>query len=184
MHDGATLDVEAFDRTNSAKIADGKLMTLDNTIDVTTGTVKLRAQFDNKDNALFPNQFVNVSLRVNTLPNQVIIPSSAVRRGAPNGVASTFVYVVNADGTVSVRPVVLGVVDGEREAVTSGLKAGEIVVTEGADRLRDGAQVQLPNAAPPPARATPPQGKPATPGAQGQRRRGNGQGSGRPPPSS
>jgi multidrug efflux system membrane fusion protein len=183
MHDGATLDVEAFDRANSAKIAAGKLMTLDNTIDVTTGTVKLRAQFDNNDNALFPNQFVNISLRVNTLPKQVVMPSSAVRRGAPNGVASTFVYAVNADGTVTVRPVVLGVVDAERVAVTAGLKAGEIVVTEGADRLRDGAPVQLPNTAASPPGAAAAQGKPATPGAQGRKRRGNGAGSGPPPPS-
>jgi multidrug efflux system membrane fusion protein len=185
LHDGATLSVEAFDRTISAKIAEGKLTTLDNTIDVTTGTVKLRAQFSNEDNTLFPNQFVNISLRVNTLLNQVIMPSSAERRGAPNGIASTFVYVVNADATVSVRPVVLGVVSGERVAVTSGLKPGEVVVTEGADRLRDGATVLLPNAATSPALASPaaPQGKPA-PGAQGPRRRGSGTGSGRPPPSS
>jgi len=161
------------------------LMTLDNTIDATTGTVKLRAQFDNRDNALFPNQFVNVSLLVNTLPKQVVIPSSAVRRGAPNGVASTFVYLVNADGTVSVRPVVLGVVDGEREAVTAGLKPGDIVVTEGADRLRDGAQVQLPKGAPSraaaPQGAAPPHGEPGAPAPSGTRRRGTG--GGRPPPS-
>lgn len=146
LHDGATLSAEAYDRTNSTKIADGKLLTADNTIDVTTGTVKLRAQFDNQDNALFPNQFVNIQLLQEVLANQVIIPNSAVRRGAPNGVASTFVYAVNGDNTVSVRPVTLGVVDGERVAVTAGLKAGEMVVTEGGDRLRDGAPIILPRA--------------------------------------
>jgi multidrug efflux system membrane fusion protein len=138
------MPVEAYDRTNSSKLADGKLLTVDNQIDVTTGTVKLRAQFDNADGLLFPNQFVNIQLLQERLPNQIIMPSAAVRRGAPNGVVSTFVYVVNSDRTVAVRPVTLGVADGERVAVAKGLKAGEIVVTEGGDRLRDGAQVQLP----------------------------------------
>jgi multidrug efflux system membrane fusion protein len=158
LHDGAAMTVEALDRTNSTKIADGKLLTVDNSIDVTTGTVKLRAEFANTDNSLFPNQF-----------DQDIMPNSAVRRGAPNGVASTFVYVVNADRTVAVRPVTLGVVDGERVAVTSGLKVGEVVVTEGGDRLRDGAEVLLPAATPAPAAARPP-GRPGAPAAIGARR--------------
>ena len=149
LRDGATLPVEAYDRNNSAKLADGKLLTLDNEIDTTTGTVKLRAQFDNADLALFPNQFVNIQLLQDTLQHQIVIPNSAVRRGAPNGVMTTFVYVVNPDHTVTVRPVTLGVVDGERVAVSAGLDAGEIVVTEGGDRLRDGAQVMLPQAAAP-----------------------------------
>ena len=147
LRDGATLTVEAYDRTNSAKLAEGKLLTLDNAIDTTTGTVKLRAQFDNADLALFPNQFVNIQLLQDLLQHQIVIPNSAVRRGAPNGVITTFVYVVNSDHTVTVRPVTLGVVDGERVAVSSGLNAGEIVVTEGGDRLRGGAQVLLPQAA-------------------------------------
>lgn len=181
---GATLTVEAFDRTNATKIADGKLLTADNSIDVTTGTIKLRAQFDNTDSALFPNQFVNIQLLQDVLKDQVIMPNAAVRRGSPNGVATTFVYVVNADSTVSVRPVTLGVVDGENVAVTAGLKPGEVVVTEGGDRLRDGAQVQLPAAAAgaTPARGTPPGAaptdKPGAPGAQGTRR---GKGRGKPP---
>jgi membrane fusion protein, multidrug efflux system len=108
------------------------------------------------------------------------MPNAAVRRGAPNGVATTFVYVVKADSSVSVRPVTLGVVDGENVAVTAGLKAGEVVVTEGGDRLRDGAQVQLPNAASAPAAGAPPAGKPAAPGTPGTRR---GKGRGKPPPS-
>jgi membrane fusion protein, multidrug efflux system len=180
---GAALTVEAFDRANATKIADGKLLTADNSIDVTTGTIKLRAQFDNTDSALFPNQFVNIQLLQDVLKDQIIMPNAAVRRGAPNGVATTFVYVVNADHTVSVRPVTLGVVDGENVAVTAGLKPGEIVVTEGGDRLRDGAPVQLPaSAAPPQAGAAPegvaPPAKSGAPGAPGARR---GKGRGKPP---
>lgn len=154
---GATLKVEAYDRSNAVKLADGTLSTVDNQIDTTTGTVKLRAQFDNADGALFPNQFVNVELLLDLLQNQLIMPNSAVRRGAPNGVVTTFVYLVNADNTVSVRPVTLGVVDGERVAVSAGLAAGDLVVTEGGDRLREGAAVLLPSAAPnAPASASPP----------------------------
>jgi multidrug efflux system membrane fusion protein len=156
VRQGVTLTVQAYDRANAVKLADGKLSTVDNEIDTTTGTVKLRALFDNADGALFPNQFVNVLLLQDLLKHQLIIPNSAVRRGAPNGVVTTFVYLVNADRTVSVRPVTLGVVDGERVAVAAGLAAGDLVVTEGGDRLREGAQVQLPDAPPlaPPAAPT------------------------------
>jgi membrane fusion protein, multidrug efflux system len=181
---GATLNVGAFDRTNATKIADGKLLTADNSIDVTTGTIKLRAQFDNADSALFPNQFVNTQLLVDVLHDQVVMPNAAVRRGAPNGVATTFVYVVNADRTVSVRPVTLGVVDGEKVAVTAGLKPGEVVVTEGGDRLREGAQVTLPSSAPVAApgagSGTAQPGKPGAPGTPGARR---GRSRGKPPQS-
>jgi multidrug efflux system membrane fusion protein len=145
LHDGATLKVEAYDRTDRTKLAEGRLLTLDNSIDTTTGTIKLRALFPNTDGLLFPNQFVNVELLENTLLHQTIMPSAASHRGAPKGVLTDFVYVVNPDHTVAVRPVTLGVVDGERVAVTAGLAAGEIVVTEGADRLRDGASVELPD---------------------------------------
>jgi len=186
LHAGASLTVEAYDRTNATKIADGKLLTVDNSIDITTGTIKLRAVFDNADDSLFPNQFVNIQLLQDVLNDQIIMPNSAVRRGAPNGVPTTFVYVVNSDNTVAVRPVTLGVVDGERVAVTAGLKAGEVVVTEGGDRLRDGAQVQLPNSAPVPAHAAapaagaPPAGKPGAAAKPGGRR---GRGNGKPPQS-
>jgi membrane fusion protein, multidrug efflux system len=174
IHDGATLVAEAYDRTNSAKIADGKVLTVDNQIDLTTGTVKLRALFDNKDNLLFPNQFVNIQLLVEDLKNQVVMPNSAVHRGAPNGVTTTFVYLVNPDGTVSVKPVTLGVVDGEHVAVTAGLTPGNIVVTEGGDRLRDGATVQLPGTEPAPRTAGAP-GIPAGADANsGGQQRGNG----------
>lgn len=183
LRSGGALEVDAFDRTNSAKLAQGKLLTLDNQIDTTTGTVKLRALFDNADGALFPNQFVNVQLLQQVLAQQIIIPNSAVRRGSPNGVVTTFVYGVTPDSTVAVKPITLGVVDGERAAVTAGLAAGDVVVTEGGDRLRDGAQVLLPQAAhgaastgsaagpgsvPGSGRAS---GKNGAPGGQGQHRK-------------
>jgi len=144
IHDGATLTAEAWDRGNATKLADGKVLTMDNQIDTTTGTIKLRALFDNRDGQLFPNQFVNIQLLVNVLKDQTVMPNSAAHRGAPNGIASTFVYLVNPDSSVSVRPVTLGVVDGEQVSVLKGLSPGDIVVTEGGDRLRDGATVLLP----------------------------------------
>jgi multidrug efflux system membrane fusion protein len=153
MH-GGPLKVEAYDRTNSAKLAEGRLLTADNQIDTSTGTVKLRAEFVNADGSLFPNQFVNVELLLDLLENQVTIPVAAVHRGAPKGVTTDFVYVINADRTVSVRPVTLGTTDGDQVAVSAGLVAGERVVTEGGDRLRDGALVELPGA--PAAAASPP----------------------------
>lgn len=144
LRSGAELQVEAYDRSNANKLAVGKLVTVDNQIDVTTGTVKLRAQFDNQDGALFPNQFVNIQLLQDTLHDQTIMPAAAVHRGAPNGVNSTFVYRVKDDSTAAVVPVKLGVADGESVGVVSGLSVGDVVVTEGGDRLRDGAQVELP----------------------------------------
>jgi multidrug efflux system membrane fusion protein len=176
LRSGGSLEVDAFDRTNSAKLAQGKLLTLDNQIDITTGTVKLRALFDNADGALFPNQFVNVQLLQQVLAQQVIIPNSAVRRGAPNGVVTTFVYALTPDSTVAVKPITLGVVDGERAAITAGLAAGDVVVTEGGDRLRDGAEVLVPQASRtgPAGAATAPRpasGKSGAPGGQGQRRK-------------
>jgi multidrug efflux system membrane fusion protein len=146
VHAGVTLVVEATDKNDSTHLADGHLATTDNVIDTTTGTLKLRAQFDNDDSILFPGQFVNVDLIVTTLKDQMVIPAAAVRRGAPNGVQSAFVYLVKPDNTVTVRPVVLGIVDGETQAVKSGLERGDVVVTDGGDRLREGAQVQLPDA--------------------------------------
>lgn len=171
VHDGGSLNVTAFDKPDVTKLAEGKLLTVDNAIDVTTGTVKLRAMFNNTDGALFPNQFVNIQLLVDVLHDQVIMPNAAVRRGAPNGVASTFVYLVNANRSVSVRPVTLGVVDGEKVSVTAGLKPGEMVVTEGGDRLREGSQVALPDSvhAAAPANAAAQPGKPGAPAAPGTR---------------
>jgi len=149
LRDGTDLSVLAFDRTETTQLAAGKLLTADNQIDATTGTIKLRAQFDNKDGALFANQFVNVQLLLNVLHNQVIIPTAAVHHGTPNGVSTAFVYLVKSDNTVTVHPVSLGTSDGEHTVVVAGLTAGDIVVTEGGDRLREGAKILPPNAAPP-----------------------------------
>jgi multidrug efflux system membrane fusion protein len=136
---GATLPVTAFDRTGANEIARGKLDTVDNQIDPTTGTVKLRAIFDNEQETLFPNQFVNVKLLVNTLPDADIVPNSAIQRGAPG----TFVYLVKPDRTATVQKVKLGPSDGQRIAILSGLQPGDSVVIDGADRLRDGAKVTV-----------------------------------------
>jgi multidrug efflux system membrane fusion protein len=137
---GASLDVTALDRNQRTTLATGKLTTIDNQIDVTTGTFKLRAQFDNDDEALFPNQFVNIQLLVDVQRDSLVVPTSAIQRGAPG----TFVYTVQADATVKVQPVKLGPTAGERVAITSGLTAGDKVVIDGADKLRDGAKVTLP----------------------------------------
>src|SRR5215472_11731533 len=139
---GAVLAVTAYDRTGSTELAQGKLDTVDNQIDTTTGTVKLRAIFDNSQESLFPNQFVNIKLLVNTLHDADLVPNSAIQRGAPG----TFVYVVKPDHTVAVQKVKLGPTDGQRIAVLSGLQRGENVVVEGTDRLRDGAKVTLASA--------------------------------------
>jgi multidrug efflux system membrane fusion protein len=140
---GATLSADAFDRSQTTKLTSGKLATIDNVIDPTTGTVKLRAMFDNTDGKLFPNQFVNVRLLVDTLQHQTVIPMSAVQRGADG----TFVFVVSPDKTANQRTVKLGVQDGDKVAVLDGLKPGDTVVVDGADRLRDGAQVSVPGPA-------------------------------------
>jgi multidrug efflux system membrane fusion protein len=135
----ARLAVEAWDRGFRTKLASGELLTVDNVIDVTTGTVKLKAKFANGDFALFPNQFVNARMLLDTRKGVITIPSSALQRGSQG----SFVYVVKDDSTVSVRPVRLGATDGERVAVDSGVTAGERVVVDGMDRLREGARVQV-----------------------------------------
>jgi len=134
---GATLVVTAYDRANLRELATGKVLAVDNQIDTTTGTVKVRAQFDNTENTLFPNQFVNARLLVTTLKNVVTVPTPAIQRGAPGA----YVYVINADNTVSVRQITTGAVDGNITQVRSGLSAGERVVIDGTDRLRDGLKV-------------------------------------------
>ncbi len=139
---GASLQVTAFDRSGTIKIATGKLSTLDNQIDTSTGMLKLRALFDNDDEMLFPNQFVNIELLLDTDKDATIIPAAAVQRGAPG----TFVYLVKPDDTVSVQKVVLGPSDAEHVAVKSGLAPGDKVVVDGADKLRDGAKVRQPAA--------------------------------------
>jgi multidrug efflux system membrane fusion protein len=139
LHAGAPLQATAFDRTGTIKLDTGRLETIDNQIDTSTGTVKLRAVFDNPEQILFPNQFVNVQLLVNTLQGVTVIPTAAVQRGAPG----TFVYLVKPGDTVAAQPVTLGPSDDQHIAVTKGLEPGQIVVTDGADRLKDGAKVQL-----------------------------------------
>jgi multidrug efflux system membrane fusion protein len=136
---GAALPVVAYDRTGSTELAKGRLDTVDNQIDTTTGTVKLRAIFDNDEGTLFPNQFVNAKLFVNTLQNVVLVPNSAIQRGAPG----TFVYAVKPDETVAVEKVKVGPTDGQHIAILTGLEPGENVVIDGADRLREGAKITL-----------------------------------------
>ena len=139
LHAGKTLAVDALDRDGKINLAGGKLLTTDNQIDVTTGTVKLKAEFANTDERLFPNQFVNARLRVDTKHNAVLIPVAAIQRGTQG----TFVYVVGKDQAVSVRAVTLGPVSGETVAIEKGLEAGDQVVTDGADKLREGAKVEV-----------------------------------------
>lgn len=143
LHAGATLQVQAYDRTNSTLLATGSLTSVDNQINTTTGTVNMRATFPNDDETLFPNQFVNARLLVDTLHNVVRVPVPAIQLGAPG----TYVYVINQNDTVSVRPITIGATDGKETQVLSGLSAGERVVTDGTDRLRDGQKVTIP---PPP----------------------------------
>ena len=143
LRTGATLPVEAFDREDTKALAKGDLSTVDNQIDVATGTVKLKAKFANPGNRLFPNQFVNARLLVETLHGATLVPTAAIQRGTPG----TFVYVVNRDQTVSVRAVALGPSANAVVAVEKGLAPGERVVTDGADKLRQGEKVEVVSAA-------------------------------------
>ncbi|MBB5399234.1 MdtA/MuxA family multidrug efflux RND transporter periplasmic adaptor subunit [Paraburkholderia youngii] len=137
---GESLSATAYDRSNTHPLEVGSLKTMDNQIDTTTGTIKLRAIFENKDNGLFPNQFVNTRLLVDTIKDAVIVPTSAVL----NGSIGTFVYIVKPDDTVTVRQVKVGPVDGERTSIQSGLAVGERVVIDGSDRLREGSKITIP----------------------------------------
>jgi membrane fusion protein, multidrug efflux system len=142
VHAGAQLPVTAFDRANVTQLAVGQLAAVDTQVNTTTGTVMLRANFDNADEKLFPSQFVNVVMLLDTLKSVVRVPARAVQRGAPG----SYVYLVDAQNTVAVHPIKLGEQDGDFFAVTSGLSPGDVVVTDGADRLRDGAKVSIPTA--------------------------------------
>ncbi len=152
LNGGTKLQVTVFDRANIKQLAVGNVIAVDSQIDTTTGTVRVRAQFDNADNALFPNQFVNVQLLVKTLQSALTVPTAAIQRGSPgaspSGAMGTFVYLVNANSTVSVHQITVGptYVDphsGSMTTVDSGLSAGDKVVTDGADRLRDGLHVRV-----------------------------------------
>ncbi|EIF31667.1 RND family efflux transporter, MFP subunit [Burkholderia sp. Ch1-1] len=160
---GEKLSVTAYDRSNTTSLEGGMLETLDNQIDTTTGTVKLRAVFQNSKNLLFPNQFVNTRLLVDTIKDAVIVPTPAVL----NGSMGQFVYVVKPDNTVTVRPVKVGPVDGERTSIKSGLAVGERVVIDGSDRLKEGAKITIP--ADKPRGASGARGAAAASGASGTR---------------
>ncbi len=134
---GARLPVDAFNREQTKKLATGVLLTMDNQINVTSGTVQLRAEFPNKDHALFPNQFVNARLLVNTLQGATLVPTAAIQTG-PTG---AFVYLVTANQTVTVRQVQLGPSEADNTAINEGLSPGERVVVEGTERLREGSRV-------------------------------------------
>ena len=139
LQSGEKLPAEAWDREGRNRLASGTLLTVDNQIDPTTGTVKLKAQFANDDGALFPNQFVNVRLLVDTRRGLTVVPSAALQRGAQG----SYVYVVNADSSASLRVVKPGPAEGENTAIESGIAPGERVVVDGVDRLREGAKVEL-----------------------------------------
>jgi membrane fusion protein, multidrug efflux system len=152
---GAVLPATALDRSGANKLADGTLATFDSQIDQTTGTIKLRALFPNEQRTLYPNQFVNIRLLLDTHKDVTTMSTAGIQRGVPG----TFVYLINADSsTVSVRPVQLGVTDGDRVEVISGISPGDRVVIDGADKLRDGAKIVMrdtANANNPPANSPP-----------------------------
>jgi multidrug efflux system membrane fusion protein len=131
--------VDAYDRTLRNRLSTGELLAMDSQIDSSTGTVRLKAVFDNLDEALFPNQFVNARLLVDTRRSAVLVPAAAVQRGAQ----SLFVYVVRADETVEVRTVTLGPTEGDTTCIAEGLSAGEVVVTDGVDKLQQGTRVAV-----------------------------------------
>lgn len=136
---GETLAVEAWDRSEKLKLAEGELESVDNLIDTATGTVKLKARFANAEEMLFPNQFVNVRLRVKTLQNVTLMPSAALQFGA----SGTFAYVVDAEDKVQLTPISVGPSDGQRSVVEQGLTPGQRLVLEGTDRLRSGNKVEV-----------------------------------------
>jgi len=136
---GDRIPVEAYDRAQKEKLGSGRLLTADNQIDTATGTIKLKAEFPNTDGMLFANQFVNVRMPVETRPNATLVPTAAIQRG----VQGTFVYVVKDDKTVSVAQVQVGSTQGEVTQIESGVAAGAMVVVDGADRLREGAKVEV-----------------------------------------
>jgi multidrug efflux system membrane fusion protein len=136
---GARLPVDAYNREQTKKIATGHLLTIDNQIDLNSGTLRFRAEFDNKDHLLFPNQFVNARLLLDTKRGATVVPAAAIQR-SPQG---TFVYLVKEDQTVTVRQVKLGPSEGDETAIEAGLAPGDRLVVEGAERLREGSKVEL-----------------------------------------
>jgi multidrug efflux system membrane fusion protein len=163
MRDGGKLTATAYDRANVKKLAMGQVSVLDNQVDTTTGMVKLRAMFDNQDEALFPNQFVNIRMLVDTIQGATAAPTAAIQHGAPGDYA----YVVSTDNKASVHVVKLGQTDGDQVQIISGLNPGDTVVVDGSDRLREGATVRVvadkPQAGAP-ASGAPGANRPAAPG--------------------
>ncbi len=159
---GQRVVVDAYDREQKVKLASGALLTIDNQIDPTTGTVKLKAQFANDDNNLFPNQFVNIRMLVDVRRDATTVPSPAVQRGAQG----TYVYVVKPDNSVTLRQVKVGPTEADATVIESGVETGEPVVIDGTDRLREGAKVELASRDP----ATAGGGK----GGDGERKKGGG----------
>jgi membrane fusion protein, multidrug efflux system len=153
LNAGVKLEVDAWDRDQKQRLATGTLLTVDNQIDPTTGTVRLKAIFPNADARLFPSQFVNAHLRLDVKRGATVVPQASIQPSSQG----PFVYVVKADHSVTVRPVKVGVTEGENAAIDSGLSPGEMVVVDGADRLREGSQVALqnPSGSPPVARREP-----------------------------
>ena len=165
MAAGQTLEVDAYDRAAKTKLAQGSLTTLDNQIDPTTGTLKLRATFQNAKGTLFPNQFVNARLLVQEKHGVTLVPTAAIQRNSQ----ATYVYVVKTDSTVTVRPIVIGTTEGNDSEVTSGLVPGEVLVMTGVDKLQEGSKVkaQIPSAnSPVSPSATPAVSTPVTPAAK------------------
>jgi multidrug efflux system membrane fusion protein len=164
MAAGQTLEVDAYSRDAKSKLAQGSLTTLDNQIDPTTGTLKLRATFANPKGTLFPNQFVNARLLVQTKHGVSLVPTAAVQRNSQ----ATYVYVVKADSTVTVRPITIGTTEGDDSEVVTGLTPGEVVVMTGVDKLQEGSKVnaQIPAASPPASPGvSPPVSPPVNPSA-------------------
>jgi len=139
MRGGAALRVDAFDRDGHTLLGSGRLRSVDNLIDTTTGTVKLKAEFPNASLALFPNQFVNVRLHLETLAGALTVPAAALQRGAPG----IYVYVAQKDGSVALRTPRIGITEGDRVQILDGLVAGDQVVVDGVDKLRDGAKIEV-----------------------------------------
>jgi membrane fusion protein, multidrug efflux system len=174
MQSGQDVAVDAYDRSGKNKLAAGRLLTVDNQIDTSTGTVKVKAEFPNQDGALFPNQFVNVRMAVETHQDATLVPIAAIQRGAPG----TFVFLVKEDKSVAVTPVKLGTVEAETAEVQSGVQPGNLVVVDGADKLRDGSKVELvdANARAAEQAAPPRKGPPSDKSQGGQSRRSKGGG--------
>jgi multidrug efflux system membrane fusion protein len=157
--------VEAWDRAETALLSTGTLETVDNQIDTTTGTIKLRANFKNGDEKLFPNQFVNITLKLSTVRDATVVPAATIQRAS----FGTFVYVIKPDNKATIRKVTLGVSEGERVAVTEGIKAGERVVLEGVDALQEGVAVEVVGTGPvPPPSTEIPSGRRGGRGGRGQ----------------